>query len=188
MQRLRSGFALPLRNGRLYLEKAHRRVGPGRSFRRKSAGSLAKHQRIGTVESNACRIFEIIFRRIDYREIEAGLQKLQQGIALHDQGWQIGFDIRERFLQCSPQEWQALREISLFSSEPERPPRPGCQETSAIRSCVRTDLPVDRADVFIWRAIASLAIARADPLALLGDLFLHPVGLGNAEITSQTSC
>src|SRR5260370_28142636 len=158
MQRIWQRLTLALRNGQLFLEQAHRKLGPGRSFRRKSAGSPAKHQRIGPVESNACRIFEIIFRRIDYREIEAGLQKLQQGIALQDQGWQIGFDIRERFLQCSPQEWQPLREISLFSSEPERPPRPGCQETSAIRSCVRTDLPVERAARFIRSHTAMLTI------------------------------
>src|SRR6266849_9775590 len=74
---LRQGLTLPLGDGRLFLEQTFWKLDPGRSCRRKSIGRSAQNQRVGAVESNASRILEIFLRRIDHREIEAGLQKLQ---------------------------------------------------------------------------------------------------------------
>src|SRR5260370_31350710 len=77
VQRLRQGLTLPLGNRRLFLEQTFWKLDPGRSCRRKSIGRSAQNQGVGAVESNASRILEIFLRRIDHREIEAGLQKLQ---------------------------------------------------------------------------------------------------------------
>jgi len=66
----------------------------------------------------------------------------------------------------------------LLGAEPERAMRAGSQEAGAVGAAGGIMLPVDRAGVFVRRAVAIVAVLRANAVTVLRDFSGDPIGLG----------
>src|ERR1700723_167695 len=106
---------------------------------------------------------------------------MHERIALHDERewWQTVFSPRAIFAGCYfaerlTQNGQSLRQKTLLGAQPERSLRARRQKTRTVRSRFRALLPTQRTNMLIRRAIAIVAVLRANPVPILRNFSRNP--------------